>query len=536
MSRLQFSPFRHVALVVVSLLTVLHVSNTVVAGTTLIKLDGTKGVLISTPPDGWYENTSYRGSGKRIADALRAAFSSWASRVDVVTTCHGDDCLATIDPEKYGYYVKPDLLHWGEETGPSAKGAIEPGQTEMQLVIYDTATKKELANTTYTERMWPIGPFLYVNSLYQSDSEELTGEQLEFWLSSEDAGSIAQDSGDSESLKEINEFAGLFKTVSDKLNEASCTEPTEDNPNGSPYILFSTGGLRLAGSLRWAGLVRGILPSSSPDNCPVTLTLTEMTAVENRIIITEKTYTGSFDFSEKYGKCDDARSEVRKTRIEEMTCTSLRKLVLEPGNSDVARNWQRFVELDDCRLGNSYYEHAEYDKSVSSLNLCLKLQLGSSKRALLYRTRADALSHIGKPELAVQDQLKSIELESPSDLWPYIGLSFYYRESKAYDLALKAIEKAKEYDEDGSGWPIYYHMGRTLYDAGRYREAVKAYKRGIRKRRDHGFAYFRRALAYEALNKKHKARADFVSAKKYIPIEHYDEEVTRKFKEYGLLK
>jgi hypothetical protein len=45
-------------------------------------LDSGKGVLISTPEDGWYGNTQYHGSGRNTGNAVRAAFSKNASRVD----------------------------------------------------------------------------------------------------------------------------------------------------------------------------------------------------------------------------------------------------------------------------------------------------------------------------------------------------------------------------------------------------------------------------------------------------------------------
>ena len=66
------------------------------------KLDRTEGVLISTPEDGWYGDTKYRNSGKMTANAIRAAFSKYASKVDLVNTCHGIECLESIDTEEYG--------------------------------------------------------------------------------------------------------------------------------------------------------------------------------------------------------------------------------------------------------------------------------------------------------------------------------------------------------------------------------------------------------------------------------------------------
>ena len=110
-------------------------------------LDGSQGVLISTPPNGWYENTQYRNSGKMTVNAVRAAFSKYASIVDVTDSCHKDDCLAGIDAKRYGYYVKPAILHW-EERATEWSGKTD--RIEIQIVVFDAETQGELTNATYT--------------------------------------------------------------------------------------------------------------------------------------------------------------------------------------------------------------------------------------------------------------------------------------------------------------------------------------------------------------------------------------------------
>jgi hypothetical protein len=140
------------------------------------KLDPNIGVLISTPKDGWFENTQYRNSGTMTANAVRAAFSKNAPRVDLVTNCHGDDCFKSINIQKYGYYVKPEILQWEER---STEWSGKPDRIEIQLVIYDAVTQKELANASYTgkskwatfggdhpQELLPDPTNKYVNSLY----------------------------------------------------------------------------------------------------------------------------------------------------------------------------------------------------------------------------------------------------------------------------------------------------------------------------------------------------------------------------------
>ena len=115
--------------------------------TITIKLDRSQGVLISIPEDGWYGNTQYRNSGRMTANAVRAAFTKYASRVYIDNSCHGGECLNTIDIEKYGYYIKPEILHWEER---ATEWSGKPDKIEIQLVIYDAVSKRELANSSYT--------------------------------------------------------------------------------------------------------------------------------------------------------------------------------------------------------------------------------------------------------------------------------------------------------------------------------------------------------------------------------------------------
>lgn len=141
------------------------------------RLDNTRGVLISTPEDGWYENTQYRNSGRMTVNAVRAAFTKFASPVDIMDSCHGDDCFNVIDTVKYGYYVKPEILHWEER---ATEWSGKPDRIEIQLVIYDAVTKNEMANSSYTGKskwatfggdhpqdLLPAPTNEYVKSLYQ---------------------------------------------------------------------------------------------------------------------------------------------------------------------------------------------------------------------------------------------------------------------------------------------------------------------------------------------------------------------------------
>ena len=113
----------------------------------LVKLDPSIGVLISTPENGWYNNTQYQNSGRMTANAVRAAFAKNAKKTDLVSGCKDEECLNEIDIEKYGYFVKPVILSWEDR---ATEWSGKPDRIEIQIVIFDAVTKQEIANSTYT--------------------------------------------------------------------------------------------------------------------------------------------------------------------------------------------------------------------------------------------------------------------------------------------------------------------------------------------------------------------------------------------------
>ncbi|KTA92210.1 hypothetical protein VO71_15170 [Aeromonas salmonicida subsp. smithia] len=113
------------------------------------KLDASQGVLISQPQDGSYETTQYQNSGQMTAQAIYTAFSKKAHRVEITTSCHGDPCLTNIEPTQFRYYVKPVILHWEER---ATEWSGKPDVIEIQVVIYDTLSKKSIANSSFKGR------------------------------------------------------------------------------------------------------------------------------------------------------------------------------------------------------------------------------------------------------------------------------------------------------------------------------------------------------------------------------------------------
>ena len=111
------------------------------------KLDSSKGVLISIPNDGSFGSINYPNSGMMTANALKSAFMRYTSNVDVTDDCRAEDCLSEAYVIKYGYYVRPEILHWEER---NTEWSGKPDRVEIQVMIYDTATRQVVTSTRYS--------------------------------------------------------------------------------------------------------------------------------------------------------------------------------------------------------------------------------------------------------------------------------------------------------------------------------------------------------------------------------------------------
>jgi hypothetical protein len=109
------------------------------------KLDKGKGVFISVPEDGQYGNQTYFNSGKMTANAVKAALLKYTNTVKVSNECHADKCFSAIPIETYGYYVKPEILHW-EDRATAWSG--KPDRIEVMLTVFDAATGAEISSAS----------------------------------------------------------------------------------------------------------------------------------------------------------------------------------------------------------------------------------------------------------------------------------------------------------------------------------------------------------------------------------------------------
>lgn len=111
------------------------------------KLDSSKGVAISIPENGRYNAIIYAYSGQDTASSVRSAFANHAPVVDILDDCEPKDCLGQIDPSTYGYYVKPEILHWEDR---ATEWSCIPDKVEIRLTVFETSNKAVINSLVFT--------------------------------------------------------------------------------------------------------------------------------------------------------------------------------------------------------------------------------------------------------------------------------------------------------------------------------------------------------------------------------------------------
>jgi len=78
--------------------------------------------------------------------------------------------------------------------------------------------------------------------------------------------------------------------------------------------------------------------------------------------------------------------------------------------------------------------------------------------------------------------------------------------------SLEPLLKAEVLDERSGhvSMMTQYNLGWSLYELGKYEEAISAFTKGIQDQPDYPFVYFRRGLAYDKIERVEKAESDFV--------------------------
>lgn len=190
-----------------------------------------------------------------------------------------------------------------------------------------------------------------------------------------------------------------------------------------------------------------------------------------------------------------------------------------------------------CVTGSEASRKNEHEQAVALLTTCLRSGISNEYRVSMLMVRGQSYMGLKNYRLAAQDIDEAIFLDKSGNAWPWIVLSMCRRQEKKYDKALEAIAKAEKLDEDGPGsgpgMAVNYHKGWALQDAGRHKEAIEAYTRGIKHQPTYGWAFYQRGLSHEALGDKKRARRDFAQAAKINPEGGYEEHIVKKLKQYG---
>ena len=170
------------------------------------------------------------------------------------------------------------------------------------------------------------------------------------------------------------------------------------------------------------------------------------------------------------------------------------------------------IESVICNPGAEKVINNEFEEGKQDLDRCLVFEfIDDDKQAYYYQVRAWAQYSLGKYQLAVDDQESSFRLKAPTTQREFINYGSYLRKLGKFEESLDPLFKAEQIDDE-LGHPTMmtqYNLGWSLYEIGRYEEAISAFTKGIPFQPDYSFVYYRRGLAYDKLEEREKALDDF---------------------------
>jgi len=143
--------------------------------TTSIRLDRNKKVFIAIPADGQYGNRAYAGTGRVVAQKTAAAFSRYASQVEIATAAstNRDELLAAARKVGAGYLVVPTIAHW-ERRATEWSGI--PARVSIGLAIVDVGTGADLRSGLLESRSAPV-------TLVRPNPDEMAEHLLDDYVS-----------------------------------------------------------------------------------------------------------------------------------------------------------------------------------------------------------------------------------------------------------------------------------------------------------------------------------------------------------------
>jgi tetratricopeptide (TPR) repeat protein len=166
-----------------------------------------------------------------------------------------------------------------------------------------------------------------------------------------------------------------------------------------------------------------------------------------------------------------------------------------------------------CGYGQKNAQDGRYEVALELLGKCLELKsLSAEQRAFYLQSRAWSYFSLDDFDNALDDQQQSFRLVAPTTRDELINYAAYLRMAGRVQQSLEPLREAEALDErDGhSSMMTQYNLGWSLYELGRYDEAIAAFSRGIPSQPDYPFVYFRRGLAYDRVGRTDEADADFI--------------------------
>lgn len=151
----------------------------------------------------------------------------------------------------------------------------------------------------------------------------------------------------------------------------------------------------------------------------------------------------------------------------------------------------------------------------SAWTLCINDPVASASiRSPALRTRAAVYARKREYLRAIEDYENAFKIVPPATGREVLSLANLYRETGQSDRALELIHQM-QVDRLGLsgkgtafGMPTYYFLGWVLCDVRQWSEAIDALTVGLSYQPDYGWAFLRRAVAYEALRDATRAQAD----------------------------
>jgi tetratricopeptide (TPR) repeat protein len=176
-----------------------------------------------------------------------------------------------------------------------------------------------------------------------------------------------------------------------------------------------------------------------------------------------------------------------------------------------------------CGNGHKSAQDENHEKAIDLLNTCLELNsLSVQQQAFYLQARAWAHFSLENFQNALRDQEKSFKLIPPNDQKEFINLAAYLRMTGKTLDSLEPLRKAEALDARAGHVSMLtqYNLGWSLYELGRYTEAISAFTKGISDQPDYPFVYFRRGLAYDKIDRVEQAESDFIEFVSFF--EHED--------------